>query len=411
MSDDQPYYSVEEMPYVSSLDGLEPLDVLYDNVALCCPARATFLTGLYSHHTGVEGNNGAKFDPSDTLATWLNHGGYETGLFGKYLNGYPFSEAGNAVPPGWDRWVAFAGEPGYYNYKLSVDGATRRFGDHTRDYSTDVLARKARAFVNTAPEPFFAFVTPYGPHEPATPAARHVDSYRDIPFPQRPNFGVAAQGAPDYYEQLPAPSFDRAQTKWRRQMETLQSVDELVGTVVTKADQRQRETIVVYLSDNGFSLGSHRRGEKVCGYEECGRIPGLIRAPGDPSGSVASIADMAPTLADLAGVGHAPTDGYSLVPHFEGAPFDPDRALLLRNARTTKRGLPPFWGLRTDRWKYLRHSFAAGVEGASQRPEKLYDLQADPFELENVAAEPAYEEVLAGLRARLKAERAADPHP
>jgi len=191
-------------------------------------------------------------------------------------------------------------------------------------------------------------------------------------------------------------------------METLQSVDELVGTVVTKADQRQRETIVLYLSDNGLSLGSHRWGRKVCGYEECGRIPGLIRAPGDPSGSVASIADMAPTLADLARVRHTPTDGYSLVPYFEGAPFDPDRALLLRNATKSP---PPFWGLRTDRWKYLRHSFAAGVEGESQRPEELYDLQADPFELENVAADPAYEEVLAGLRARLKAERAADPHP
>jgi arylsulfatase A-like enzyme len=190
-------------------------------------------------------------------------------------------------------------------------------------------------------------------------------------------------------------------------METLQSVDDLVKTVVSKADQGPRETIVLYLSDNGYSLGSHRHLGKVCGYEECGRLPGLIRAPGDPSGSIASIADMAPTLADLARVKHARTDGYSLVPQFEGAPFDPDRALLLRNATPTP---PPFWGLRTDRWKYLRHSFAAGFEGELQRPEELYDLQADPFELENVAAEPAYRKVRAELRARLKAERAAAPH-
>lgn len=412
MSDDQPYYSVEEMPYVSSLDGLEPLDVLYDNVALCCPARATFLTGLYSHHTGVENNNGAAFDPSDTLATWLDEGGYTTGLFGKYLNLYPFESDGNAPPPGWDRWVAFVGTPGYYNYELNMDGRVRGFGDHTREYSTDVLAREARAFVKNAGGPFFAFITPFGPHGPYIPAARHAGSYRDVPFPRRENFGVTAKGAPAYYQQLPEPSFEAMQSRWRTQMEMLQSVDELVKTVVTEADERPRKTIVLYLSDNGFSLGSHRWGSKWCGYEECGRIPGLIRSPGDPSGAFASIADLAPTLADFAGVPNAPTDGESLVPTFAGSPQDPDRAILLRKKGQKKAGaIPPFWGLRTQRWKYLRHGAATGADGDFERPEELYDLREDPFELQNVAADPEYEEVLAGLRARLEAERAAAPHP
>ncbi|MDQ3758339.1 MAG: hypothetical protein M3331_00105, partial [Actinomycetota bacterium] len=144
--------------------------------------------------------------------------------------------------------------------------------------------------------------------------------------------------------------------------------------------------------------------------------PGLIRAPGDPSGLLASIADLAPTLAEYAGVPHPPTDGESLVPNFMGAPQDPDRALLLHH-RTEPgdqpfgRDLPGFWGLRTQRWKYLRHGFGAGAEGESGRPEELYDLEADPFELDNLAGDPDLAGLLEELRGRLKDERSAAPHP
>lgn len=416
MSDDQPYYSVEGMPYVSSLDGLEPLGTLYNNVALCCPARASFLSGLYSHHTGVELNSHAdRFDPRQTLATWLDAEGYETGLFGKYFNGYPFGGGEGRVPPGWDRWTAFTGlGANYYDYDLNIDGRVRKFGKTARDYSTDVLARKAKVFVKQAPEPFFALVAPFGPHSPAIPAPRHEGLYDGVPFPIRPNFGEAAEGAPFSYQQFPSPSLDQQQDRWRRQMETLQSVDDLTKSVVTAADGRSGETLVVYLSDNGFSLGSHRWPSKRCGYEECGRLPGLIRSPGDPSGLVASIADLAPTLADLAGSPHTPTDGHSFAPQLAGETSDEERAVLLRHRSEPSpdkygRDLPNFWGLRTQRWKYLRHGFGAAGDGETERPEELYDLQADPFELKNVAREPDYADVLTELRERLKVERLAPP--
>ncbi len=423
MSDDQPYYSVEEMPFVSTLDGLEPFSALSDNVALCCPARATFLTGLYSQHTGVERNaHGDRFDPTDTLATWLDAGGYETGLFGKYLNDYPFGSGSGRVPPGWDRWAAFGRSgPEYYDYELNLDGVPQAFEHKRRHYSTDVLARKARTFVESAPEPFFALVAPRGPHEnlprgPATAAPRHEDLYEGVPFPVRPNFGAVAEGAPFFYQQFPSPSLDEEESRWRHQMEALQSVDDLVRAVVTASDTRGRETVVVYLSDNGYSLGSHRWPYKQCGYEECMRLPGLIRSSGDPSGVLASIADLAPTLADFAGVERSPTDGRSLVPELEGGPNDHDRALLLHHQMEPgdqKFGsdLPSFWGLRTHRWKYLRHGFAAGADGDSERPEELYDLEADPFELDNLARDRAHAGVLEDLRGRLQDERSAAPHP
>jgi arylsulfatase A-like enzyme len=256
-------------------------------------------------------------------------------------------------------------------------------------------------------------VAPYGPHDPGTAAPRHENLYDGVPFPLLPNFGQVAEGAPAYYQGFPETSRSEERIKWRDRMESLQSVDDLAREVVTAADERGDETVFLYLSDNGYSEGSHRWPSKRCGYEECGRVPGLIRSAGDPSGLLASIADLAPTLAELAGVARAPTDGESLVPELNGRPQDPGHAVLLRN-RSSAGGrfghdLPNFWGLRTHRWKYLRHGMGAGDEGGTERPEELYDLSSDPFELENLAGDPSYEPTLQELRARLEAERAAAP--
>ena len=411
MSDDQPYYSTSEMPYLSALPGLETFETLYNNNALCCPARATFLSGLYSHHTGVEINKDAEaFDPRETLAVWLDRVGYETALFGKYLNNYPFGLGTDYVPPGWDRWAAFVDHRGskYYDYELSVDGVRRRFGSEPKDYSTDLLARRAHAFVSSAPEPFFALVAPYGPHKPYVAAPRHEGLYDNESMPLRPNFGEAARRAPTFYRRLPETPWAEQQTIWRDQMESLQSVDELSEKILSAADERG-ETIFLYLSDNGYSLGSHRVPEKRCGYEECGRAPGLIRSPGDPTELLASNADLAPTLADFAAAEQAPTDGRSLVPEMAGAPHEEDRAVLLRNrsssgGRGFPRDVPSYWGLRTQRWKYLDHARKAG-----KPQEELYDLNADPFELENLATDAKHQAVVTEMRQRLALAREAPP--
>jgi arylsulfatase A-like enzyme len=410
MSDDQAYGTEGEMPYVSSLPGLEPFGTLYANTALCCPARATFLSGQYSHHTGVSLNrHGERFDDRQTLATWLDDAGYETGLFGKYLNTYPFHRGGDYIPPGWDRWVAFAdrGDPRYYSYELSFDGVEIRMDGDADAYSTDVLARHAETFVENAPEPFFAYVAPAAPHYPYLGAPRHLGLYDDVPFPVRSNFNRHARGAPAYYRRAPAAREDEQAEIWRGQMEALQALDELVEGVVSAADARG-PTVVLYLSDNGYSLGSHGIPLKRCGYEECGRVPGLIRSPGDPSGVLASNADLAPTLAELAGARPGPTDGRSLLPAMTGEPQQRP-AVLLHNAsnhegRDFGKDLPAFWGVRTPRWKYLEHSRAAGTPRR-----ELYDLEADPYELENLAGSPEARDVLEDLDRRLRRLRAARP--
>jgi N-acetylglucosamine-6-sulfatase len=402
MSDDQPYWSMDAMPYTSSLNGLRPFHALYDNYALCCPARATFLTGLYSHHTGVEDNDGSPFNDSSTLATWLHGAGYETGLFGKYLNGYPFDRPPEYVPPGWDSWAAFeqSCDGSYFDYDLNTDGDVEHFGSDPADYSTDVVRKRAVNFIKDAPKPFFALVTPCGPHSPSTPAPRHVGEGLEPPWPSSPNFGRAAKHAPEYYAELPRSDRALNRSRAHQQADTLLSVDELNEAVVEAGDDRG-DTIFLYLSDNGVSLGAHNLDGKRCGYEECGRVPGLIRGAGNPTGVIASNADLAPTLADLAGVNPPPIDGESLVPQLDGG-HEPGRALLLRNRGNG--ALPAFWGLRTRRYKYLEHAPEAGSPHI-----ELYDLNRDPHELRNLHGKPRHAKLENTLHARLKEMRTAPP--
>ncbi len=200
VADDQPLGTVERMPALSSAPGFVSFDSYFDNNPLCCPTRATLLTGLNSHHTGVEVNLDApEFDDSSTLATWLDDAGYETGLFGKYMNLFPWELGEDYVPPGWDEWLAFTPDAAYYDYTLLDGEGAESFGSKPADYSTDVLAERVDEFIRDAAEgsgeePFFAYFAPYAPHAPRTPAPRHADAFADEPVELPENFNRGGRG-------------------------------------------------------------------------------------------------------------------------------------------------------------------------------------------------------------------------
>jgi N-acetylglucosamine-6-sulfatase len=176
VTDDQRWDTLAHMPTVQS--ELAGRGVSFENGfvtnPLCCPSRASILTGAYSHTNRVYMNDGFMggfngFRDESTVATWLDDAGYETALVGKYLNGYP----GSYVPPGWDRWVAFT-KTGYCRYGFNIDGEDFPITDQTT-YSTDFLSQEAVSFLQAAPRPFFLYFAPFAPHEPATPAERHKE--------------------------------------------------------------------------------------------------------------------------------------------------------------------------------------------------------------------------------------------
>jgi N-acetylglucosamine-6-sulfatase len=404
VTDDQPTGMVKRMQTLDHAPGFVGFNSYYDNNPLCCPTRATLLTGLYSHHTGVETNLVAqRFDDSSTLATWLHDAGYRTGLFGKYLNEYPWGRGAGYVPPGWSDWSAFTPDAAYYDYTLiGEDGSRRRYGHAPADYSTDVIAAQTDAFISRSAQsgsPFFAYFAPYGPHAPRIPAPRDRHAFAGASVKLPKNFNRVAKHAPKWWAHRPKLDTDEQREATRDQWRTLQSVDDAIGRFIKtlKRTGAYENTVIVFLSDNGYSLGSHRNPWKDCAYEECIHLPLMIRWPGHTGpariDALTGSMDIAPTIAQLAGVTPpGRVDGESLVPLLQGTQSSLDRPILLRHVQYPHVA-PSFWGLRTERWTYVTYDRSGERE--------LYDDKGDPHQLRNLAGEGRYRDVVSELQSTL----------
>jgi arylsulfatase A-like enzyme len=400
VTDDQPVGMTKRMPQLSRAAGFTRFDAYYDNNPLCCPTRSTLLTGLYSHHTGVETNLVAqRFDDRSTLATWLDDAGYDTGLFGKYLNSYPWKRGPNYVPPGWDRWSAFTPDAAYYDYTLVQDGDRKRYGHARGDYSTDVLADQADDFIASADQPFFAYFVPYAPHAPRTPAPRDRNAFAGAKVNLPGNFNRTARDATKWWAHRPRLNPDGERHATKDQWRSLLAVDDAIGRFLETIKQQGEadNTVVIFLSDNGYSLGSHRWPWKDCAYEECIHLPLMIRWPGVTDGehdvkALVGSMDIAPTIAEITGADpSAHVDGESLVPLLQDSTDSLHRPILLRHVKYP-RVTPSFWGVRTERWTYVTY-------GSGER--ELYDDERDPHQLRNLAGEHRYRKTMNELQAKL----------
>ena len=402
VTDDQTYEALSKMPYVDGRPDWVRFTRAFVNNSECCPSRATILSGQYSHHTGVETNaEGPNFDDRDTIATWLDPT-YHTAFFGKYLNNWPtaWRLPSTAIPPGWDRWAGFVRKPGYYNYTLNRNGTLHDFGSGPNAYSTDVLTKETVNFLDTTTEPFLAVYATRAPHGPFTAAPRHLGFYDDLPVPHDPNFNESNAGKPAWWQALDPRDPDHMDRSTHRAWNSLLAVDQGVHQMFSVLAQRNmlNHTVVIFISDNAVARGAHRWNAKGCAYEECVHVPLLISMPGATpreSGALVSNVDLAPTIADLAGVTPTiPEDGKTLVPVLKGTASDLDRPILIRCVPHNPVTNPPrCWAIRTYRWKYIE------TVGTGER--ELYDLRADPYELDNLDGQSAHARIEADLARRL----------
>ena len=360
---------------------------------LCCPSRATILTGLYAHNHDVRGNappDGGfeKFRSEgyeeSTIAVQLQQSGYATGLFGEYLN-YYLDEDTTHVPPGWDEWHA-RGDIAYYEYELNENGEIVSYGNDTEDYFTDVLSRKATDFVRRVTsdsQPFFLYLAPAAPHEPAIPAERHRDAFSDEEAPRPPSFDEEdVSDKPSWIQEIDNLSDEQIteiDDRYRNWLASMLAVDEMVASLIQELEVAGEldNTFIFFTSDNGYHQGEHRIDYgKNTPYEESARVPLYVRGPGVPAGStverLALNTDFAPTFADLAGV-EFPADGRSLAPLLRGEDPAWRSAVLLEGFPG---GNPPSYeAVRTETHKYVEYD-----NGQTE----LYALEADPYELENL---------------------------
>jgi arylsulfatase A-like enzyme len=382
---------------------------------LCCPSRATILTGKYSHTHGIWGNGGGftqfmkrGLDKS-TIATWLRAVGYRTGLFGKYLNGYCQTNA-SYIPPGWSRWLVFDGPTGdcgqgsYYGFTVSDNGVHKTLSSGT--YSTDYLATQAANFIKntSATQPVFVLLAPKAPHAPYTPPTRHATAFSNLAPYQPASFDEAdVSDKPAWVRAIAPWSSTQIATKQKsikNIYRTLLGVDDAVHKVVDTMQDTGRiaNTLLIYMGDNGEQWGEHRLGGKNDPYLEGNHVPLVIRY--DPVGSTARVdpthialnVDIAQTIAGTAGVAAPGAEGQSLLPLLAGQPPAWRQDALSEHIASAGGLSPTYCEVHSLDWAYTQ--YATGEE-------ELYDLGADPLELENRAADPTLAGVLDAQRARL----------
>jgi len=421
LTDDQRYDDLGNMPNVQSelADKGVTFDRAFVSNPLCCPSRASILTGDYSHTTMVYGNippyGGFQTftqlgDDASTIATWLHTDGanYRTALMGKYLNGYSTDDAAY-VPPGWNRWVAWApaaaggeGKGGYFNYPVSLDGRVRNYGSAPADYSTDVYAGFAKTFIRrTAPgRPLFLYFATRAPHGPSTPAPRYQDACAGLtipPYPDRSETDVSDKPAYIQAQRLRT----GGDIVYQKHCQSLLAVDDAVKTIVDqlRASGRLADTMIVFMSDNGILLGEHHWFGKKVPYEESIRVPMIVRydpvtggAPATDSHLVLNV-DLAPTFAEVAHVSAPGAEGTSLLPLLDGSSTSWRSDFLIEHRDPSNHvEVPAYCGVRNEHDVYVEYDTGE---------EELYDLDTDPYELDNLAGDPSYAALQASLHQRM----------
>lgn len=438
LTDDMPASHLRHMPSTRRLifAGGARFTDYYTNISLCCPARATLLTGKYAHNTGISGNfypDGFHgFHVGDerrrTFAVALRRrAGYRTSLIGKYLNEYPFVDSAprhgvrpTFVPRGWSDWaVPVRGQFYGMNYDINVDGRMRHL-EGPRNYLGDFMTRRAvrQIEANRDDRGLALMLSFYGPHKPAptSPIERNNDALQrridQVRYPRTPDFNERdVSDKPRWIrdERRLGPRARRAIDRaYRRQLLSVASIDRHVRVVI-KALRRTRQlddTYVVFTSDHGYHMGNHRLAPgKNSAYLTDSHVPFAIRGPGITPGTtvnqVTGPVDVAPTFADMAGTTlpwlH---DGESVLPLARGRTPSPWRRwVLIRHglpfggtARTSSEPLmrgelqgdlrqPAYRGVMGTRWRYVRYG------GAGE--EELYDHTTDPHQVRNIMATPA----------------------
>ena len=317
-SDDQTLKSMRVMSNVNSLIGDQgaTFQNSFVNYSLCCPSRATFLTGQYEHNHGVTDNTAptggfGRFESlhgDNNLAVWLQDAGYYTAMIGKYLNDYANQPAGAPRLVG----VARGGSrrPGRLQLQAERERHLVHYGQDPADFKQDVLTEKAVDFVDRR-APQRAAVLPlahlHGPAHrrpgpepepaaataPARQSRRRATPTRSTPSRCRGPRTSTRQTSPTSpprsrnHPLLTSDQVTNIQRKYRCELESLLSVDEGVKKVVDalRANGELDNTLLVYTSDNGFFHGEHRipNGKQRI-YEESIRVPLQMRGPGIPAG-------------------------------------------------------------------------------------------------------------------------------
>ena len=334
--------SMVALPYTQAHIGAAGANMsnFFVGTPICCPSRATLLSGRWNHNNKVasQQDKGCMFmntSRDDNPAFWesslparlrRDHG-YATGLFGKVLNvmdTYGCDEGYRA--PHLDRALIMCNH-NFFNEKWADDRSPLRFntssvainttGAAPEDYTTSIIGNASiawmRSVIESGPDhpPFFAWLGPHAPHKPSTPAPWYTDHpIGNTPIIKDPMYNYLAKGKHAFLPDEPPISEEDEKSiafEISLRLRSLLSVDDMVAGIreyLVGAGEWDN-TFFVMSSDHGYNLGQFRvDSDKTMVYDHGVRVPALIKGPGIAPGTVlplvASMADLAPTLLELA---------------------------------------------------------------------------------------------------------------
>jgi arylsulfatase A-like enzyme len=373
---------------------------------ICAPSRASIMTGRYVSTHGMNRFRTAMAPEvlSQTYPAVLQRHGYRTAVLGKWGMG---TEGTEDI---FDVFNAWADQGRYFHESESG-----------KIHNAEWLAARAKEFLESCtPDKRFCLTVCYkSPHHPYQPDERDRELFKDVTIPKRQT------DTPQAYQAIQSDMLDKSLNRWcyfderkdeatrndfeKNFLRCVKSLDRSIGKIVQTLEDLDLDenTVVIYLSDNGYLWGEHGLGGKWLLYEESIRVPLIVCGPGvahTMSGRaldrLALNIDVAPTILDMAGIPiPAAMDGMSLYPVLGGrrAPARDDFFMEHVGVVEVEHPIPDSMGVRTDEWKYIRYV------NVDPEIEEMYHLEVDPMETRNLVDDPNYSDIKSRLRRRYAA--------
>jgi arylsulfatase A-like enzyme len=458
ISDDHAYQAISaygsKLTKTPNIDRIAKAGVTFNKAyvtnSICGPSRAVILTGKYSHKNGFKDNETSHFDHSqDNFAKHLQAGGYQTAWIGKLHLG--------DKPQGFDYYSILPDQGQYYNPDfIGMDGKTT----HKEGYVTNLIEDESEQWLDSRDKskPFCLVIGHKATHRTWLPDTADMGRFDKVNFPLPKNFydnykDRAAASVQDmtidktmlmgydlkmlsyskngeasvnrmneaqrarfdaYYKPIETDLKSRnltgkALAEWKYQhymrdyLSTAASLDRNIGRTLDYLEQHHlnQNTIVIYLSDQGFYLGEHGWFDKRFMYEESFRTPmvmsypGVIK-PGSKSEAFVMNLDIAPTLLDAAKLKIPEAmQGESILPLFKPKSTAFRDAMFYHYYENGEHAVSPHFGIRTERYKLIRFYKRVNTW-------ELYDLKNDPSEQNNLYGKKGFEDIVLKLKTRLR---------